>query len=120
MIFIADMGITGQTKKIKSIPHDKVTIFALLAKINGRFTKQKAAAETGVQRMIDFKKHHHKMTLFNHDLLVNWHFENDFIKITDVNILYNSDHNLIRFISGKVFKLIVEDIENSELMRKWM
>jgi len=61
----------------------------------------------------DLASHQHKIVLYNHDLIVNWQFENDLIKITDVNISYNPDHNLIHFLSGKVFKLIVEDIERS-------
>ena len=59
----------------------------------------------------DNKEHRHKMTLYNHDLVVAWHRENDFIKISEVHILFNSDNNIIQFISGKVFKLIAEHIK---------
>jgi hypothetical protein len=60
----------------------------------------------------------HEMTLFNHDLRIMWHREHDYIKITEVHILYNDNHDLHRFMSGKVFKFIVEDIENTELNKK--
>jgi hypothetical protein len=52
------------------------------------------------------------MTLHNHDLVVAWHFENDQIKITEVHIVNNGRNNLVKFLSGKVFKAIVEDIQN--------
>jgi len=61
--------------------------------------------------MIDEKKNTHKMTLFNHDMVIKWILEDNRIKITDINILYNGNNNLINFLSGKVFKLIVDDIQ---------
>jgi len=51
------------------------------------------------------------MTLFNHDMVIKWILEDNRIKITDINILYNGNNNLINFLSGKVFKLIVDDIQ---------
>ena len=51
----------------------------------------------------------HKMTLYNHDLVAEWHFENDFIKISEVRILYNSESNLLKFISGKIFEAIMDE-----------
>jgi hypothetical protein len=62
--------------------------------------------------------HQHRMTIYNYDLRVKWHFENECVKISEINILFNQDHNLIKFISGKVFKLIIEDIENAEIKKK--
>lgn len=67
--------------------------------------------ETAAGMISDMKNKTHKMILFNCDLVVTWHFENDQVKITEVHILHNGGNNLVKFISGKVFKLIVENIE---------
>jgi hypothetical protein len=56
-------------------------------------------------------EHTHKMTLYNFDLIITWIYENDLIKITQVNCIKTSHINLIRFLSKKVFKIIVNDIE---------
>ena len=54
--------------------------------------------------------HQHAMTLFNHELAVEYHFENDKIKITEIMFKHYKNHNLVHFMSGKIFKLIVEMI----------
>jgi hypothetical protein len=59
---------------------------------------------------IDMKQHTHRMTLYNHDLVIKWLWENNRIKITEINIIHNGNNNLIKFMSGKVFKLICDDI----------
>jgi hypothetical protein len=64
--------------------------------------------------------HQHSMVLYNHNLIVEWIFQNDLVYVTAVMFQVCGSHDLKRFMSGNVFKLIVEDIENSEMVRKWM
>ena len=68
--------------------------------------------ETAAAMMTELKTNHcHKMVLYNHDLVIEWHYENDRIKILEVNCAKTNSINLIRFLSKKVFRLIVQDIE---------
>lgn len=64
--------------------------------------------------------HQHRMTLYNFDVIVEYIFQNDLIHVTAVNFQVCGSHDLKRFMSGNVFKLIVESIENDEIKRKWM
>jgi hypothetical protein len=57
----------------------------------------------------------HEMVLYNHDMSVFWHFESGKIKVTEVYIKNNQKANLIDCLGAKVFKAIVEDIENTKL-----
>jgi hypothetical protein len=70
------------------------------------------------RRFSDMIDNIHRLTLFNYDLIVSWHIEHDLIKITEVNIIHNNEHNLINFLSGKVFKLIIADIDKYELNKQ--
>jgi hypothetical protein len=58
--------------------------------------------------------HVHKMTLHNQDLVITWHWENEHVKITDINILHSEFINMLQFMSGKNLKLIVDNIEKYE------
>jgi hypothetical protein len=70
--------------------------------------------ETAAAMMTELKTSHcHKMVLYNHDLVVAWHYENDRIKIMDVTCEKTTSIDLIRFLSKKVFRLIVADIEKN-------
>jgi hypothetical protein len=60
------------------------------------------------------------MILFNYDVIAEYIYQNDKIHVTAVRLLVCGSHDLFRFISGKVFGLIVNDIEAEELKRKWM
>lgn len=75
--------------------------------------------ETAAAMMSDIKNQAqtktHKMTLYNMDLFVEWHLENDRVKIVAVQIIKNKEPDLLNFLSGKVFKLIVQDIEKNGL-----
>jgi hypothetical protein len=64
--------------------------------------------------------HQHKMTLYNFDIIVKWIFQNDTIHVTAVIFQFFGGHDLKRFMSKNVFRLIVESIENEEMKRKWM
>jgi hypothetical protein len=64
--------------------------------------------------------HQHQMVLFNFDVIVEWMFRNDLIYVTAVKFHVCGDHDFKRFLSGNCFRLIVEDIENAEMVRKWM
>jgi hypothetical protein len=69
----------------------------------------------------DTTTHQHRMTLYNTDLIAEWQTQGDHIKIVDVHFLHPSNkESVFRFLSGNVFKHIVEDIEANELKRKWM
>jgi hypothetical protein len=61
--------------------------------------------------------HKHKMALYNLDLIVDWRFENDKVKIVEVHIIHHNYPDLLNFLSGKVFKLIVEHIEIHDLKK---
>lgn len=62
----------------------------------------------------------HRMTLFNEDLAIAYHIENDRVKITEINLIHSNNTNLLKFISGRVFQLIVDDIEKETLKSKWI
>jgi hypothetical protein len=64
--------------------------------------------------------HQHKMTLYNHDLIINWKYENDHVKIIEIHFMSHEQPDLLRFLSGKVFRMIVEDIEVDDMRKKWM
>jgi hypothetical protein len=64
--------------------------------------------------------HQHRMTLYNLDLVIDWRYENDQVKIIEVHIIHYDYPDLVKFLSGKVFKLMVEDIENNKLKSKWI
>jgi len=64
--------------------------------------------------------HQHAMVLYNYNLVVEYIFQNDKITVTAVKFNVCGEHDLKRFMSENVFKLIVEDIENAEMVRKWM
>lgn len=59
--------------------------------------------------------HQHAMVLYNFNINVEWIFQNDKIHVTAVTFHACGTQDLKRFMSGNVFKLIVEDIENHEL-----
>jgi hypothetical protein len=65
-------------------------------------------------------QHQHRMTIYNLDFVIDWIFENDQVRIIEVHLLHNNYPDLLKIISKKMFKMIVEDIENHELKRKWM
>jgi hypothetical protein len=69
---------------------------------------------------LDKLVHQHRMTIHNYDFVIDWKLENDQVKIVEVHINYHDNPDLLKFMSGKIFKMIVEDIESYELNRKWM
>jgi hypothetical protein len=69
--------------------------------------------ETAAAMMTELKKHTHKMILYNQDLVIDWHYEDNRIKILEVMCVKTNSINLIRFLSKKVFRLIVTDIEKN-------
>jgi hypothetical protein len=54
------------------------------------------------------------MTLFNLDLMVTWHYEGDSVKVIAVNFLHYSGHNIIEFMSKRIFQAIVDDIKKQQ------
>jgi hypothetical protein len=64
--------------------------------------------------------HQHKMILYNFDVIVEYSFQNDKIRVTAVKFQLCGSHDFIRFISDKALRLIVDDIEAEELKRKWI
>jgi hypothetical protein len=58
------------------------------------------------------------MTLYNLDLIIYWELKNDKVKIVEVHLLHQNYPDLLNLLSGKVFKLMVEDIENYELKKR--
>jgi hypothetical protein len=64
--------------------------------------------------------HQHQMVLYNFNISVEWIFQNDKPHVTAVTFHVCGTQDLKRFMSGNVFKLIVEDIEKYELKQKWM
>jgi hypothetical protein len=64
--------------------------------------------------------HQHRMTLYNHDMVIKWKYENDHIKIMEIHFMDHEQPDLLRFLSGEVFRLIVEDIEVEDMKKKWM
>jgi hypothetical protein len=62
------------------------------------------------------------MTLYNIDIVADWKTAaDDHIKIVDVHLLHLSkNQSVFKFISGNIFKSIVDDIESAELKRKWI
>jgi hypothetical protein len=79
---------------------------------------KKAMHETAAAIMSDIKTQAktktHKMTLYNLDLDVDWQTENDRVKIVAVRIINNHNPDLLNFLSGKVFKMIVKHINDNK------
>ena len=128
MTFTVATANTGPKKKIKSIRPGRAITSAQNARtsaprigLKARFT---SAGKTIPLMTLTMKTnlftHQHAMTLFNHELAVEYHFENDKIKITEIMFKHYKNHNLVHFMSGKIFKLIVEDIENNAMKIRWI
>jgi len=60
----------------------------------------------------------HRMTINNSDFIVDWKLENDQIKIVEVHIIYHDNPDLLNYLSGKIFKMMVQHIERFELNKE--
>jgi hypothetical protein len=47
-------------------------------------------------------------------LMVTWHYEGDSVKVIAVNFLHYSGHNIIEFMSKRIFQAIVDDIKKQQ------
>jgi hypothetical protein len=112
MIFIAVTATTGKKRQKRFRLRGKAILFVRNARKNVQRIWKKVMKDTAAKMISDMRIHTHKMTLYNHDLVITWQWENNRINITEVHIIHNGDNNLLKFMSGKVFKFIVEDIEN--------
>jgi hypothetical protein len=57
---------------------------------------------------------HHRMTLYNHDLFIEYQLENDAVKIIGISFMKYEHPDLLKFLSGKVHKIIIDEIEDLE------